>query len=245
MRARPLSRLLEASDVILGGLAIARILRLLAGIDHSGCPAWVERRTGRRGRVARRGGGGCASAALSGAALGVGRIVRIGGQSRPAQGQKQTCADREGGGDVCHGYHPSQSRASVLASRERTSRRRFGASRPRFRQARQCSARSGSASRDRPSVRSSSFRPVQAGAAATLLRRRHCRKKVTPLPRELFELASEIFSSRLAVTRWTAPLVWHRANLPSWAPPISDRSRGRQCHIQCCPRYWVGERNNG
>jgi hypothetical protein len=149
MRARPLSRLLEASDVILGGLAIARILRLLAGIDHSGCPAWVERRTGRRSRVARRGGGGCASAALSGAALGVGRIVRIGGQSRPAQGQKQTCADREGGGDVCHGYHPSQSRASVLASRERTSRRRFGASRPRFRQARQCSARSGSASRDR------------------------------------------------------------------------------------------------
>ena len=140
MRARPLSRLLEASDVILGGLAIARILRLLAGIDHSGCPAWVERRTGRRSRVARRGGGGCASAALSGAALGVGRIVRIGGQSRPAQGQKQTCADREGGGDVCHGYHPSQSRASVLASRERTSRRRFGASRPRFRQARQCSA---------------------------------------------------------------------------------------------------------
>ena len=37
---------------------------------------------------------------------------------------------------------------------------------------------------------------VQAGAAATLLRRSHCQNEATPLPRELFELASEIFFFR-------------------------------------------------
>jgi len=162
---------------------IAHILRLLAGIDHSGGPAWVERRTGRRGRAARRGGCGCASAALIGAARGVGRIVRIGGQSRPAQGQKQTCADREGGGDVCHGYHPSQSRASVPASRERTSRCRFGASRPRFRQAQQCPALRIGVARSGQVSAPSSFRPVQAGAAATLLRRSHCQRGNTAAAR--------------------------------------------------------------
>jgi hypothetical protein len=33
-------------------------------------------------------------------------------------------------------------------------------------------------------------------------------KEVTPLPSELFELASEIFSSGRAITRWTPPPVW-------------------------------------
>jgi hypothetical protein len=47
----PKSRLLEAGDIILRGLAVLRILRLLTGIDRAGLAVWVKGRPRRRSRI--------------------------------------------------------------------------------------------------------------------------------------------------------------------------------------------------